>query len=207
VEQDLISKKELLELTGISYGQLYRWKRKNLIPEDWFIRKSTFTGQETFFPRDKILARIDRIKNMKEDLSLDELADMLSPNPAEVTLRLEELRERNIVTELALKLYLEQHGETQVFSFEKLLYLYVLDVALRTGEISLEEGKVLLQTMAEHYAKFRGKSCELMFVRKLGIATCLLAASPSEVYFESGARVVVRLNIPTCIEQLKLKLA
>ncbi|MED2647241.1 DUF4004 family protein, partial [Bacillus thuringiensis] len=68
---DLISKKDLLELTGISYGQLYRWKRKNLIPEDWFVRKSTFTGQETFFPKEKILERIDKIQTMKEDLSLD----------------------------------------------------------------------------------------------------------------------------------------
>ena len=49
MDEELISKKELLELTGISYGQLYRWKRKGLIPEDWFIRKSTYTGQETFF--------------------------------------------------------------------------------------------------------------------------------------------------------------
>lgn len=48
MDPNLISKKELLELTGISYGQLYRWKRKNLIPEDWFIRRATFTGQETF---------------------------------------------------------------------------------------------------------------------------------------------------------------
>jgi len=24
---------------GISYGQLYRWKRKGLIPESWFIRR------------------------------------------------------------------------------------------------------------------------------------------------------------------------
>lgn len=48
MEEDLISKKELLDETGISYGQLYRWKRKQLIPEEWFIRKSTFTGQETF---------------------------------------------------------------------------------------------------------------------------------------------------------------
>ncbi len=68
MENELISKKDLLELTGISYGQLYRWKRKLLIPEDWFIRKSTFTGQETFFPRDKIVSRIDKIKNMKEDV-------------------------------------------------------------------------------------------------------------------------------------------
>ena len=35
--EELISKKELLELMEISYGQLYRWKRKNLIPEEWFI--------------------------------------------------------------------------------------------------------------------------------------------------------------------------
>lgn len=51
MEEDLISKKQLLDLTGISYGQLYRWKRKQLIPEEWFIRKSTFTGQEPFFQR------------------------------------------------------------------------------------------------------------------------------------------------------------
>lgn len=48
MEEELISKKDLLDETGISYGQLYRWKRKQLIPEEWFIRKSTFTGQETF---------------------------------------------------------------------------------------------------------------------------------------------------------------
>ncbi|WP_453595920.1 DUF4004 family protein, partial [Streptomyces sp. NPDC054865] len=48
----------IVTVLSISYGQLYRWKRKNLIPEEWFIRKSTFTGQETFFPREEILKRI-----------------------------------------------------------------------------------------------------------------------------------------------------
>ena len=78
VQDDLISKKELLDLTSISYGQLYRWKRKNLIPEEWFIRKSTFTGQETFFPREDILKRIETIQSMKENLSLDEMAEMFT---------------------------------------------------------------------------------------------------------------------------------
>ena len=68
-----ISKKELLEQTGISYGQLYRWKRKGLIPEAWFVKKSAFTGQETFFPRREILARIEQIKGMKDDLALSDL--------------------------------------------------------------------------------------------------------------------------------------
>ena len=35
----LISKKDLLAETGISYGQLYRWKREQLIPEEWFIKQ------------------------------------------------------------------------------------------------------------------------------------------------------------------------
>ena len=77
MEQDLISKKELLEQYNISYGALYRWKRKGLIPEDWFIKKSTVTGQETFFPRDLVCRRVELIQSQKEDLSLDELASQL----------------------------------------------------------------------------------------------------------------------------------
>ena len=79
MDEDLIAKKDVLEQTGISYGQLYRWKRKGLIPEAWFIRKATVTGQETFFPRDKILTRIEQIRSLKEEQSLDELVQILAP--------------------------------------------------------------------------------------------------------------------------------
>lgn len=34
MEENLITKKELLEITGISYGALYRWKRMKLLPDD-----------------------------------------------------------------------------------------------------------------------------------------------------------------------------
>ena len=55
---ELISKKDLLQETGISYGQLYRWKRERLIPDAWFEKRSSYTGQETFFPRTLILERV-----------------------------------------------------------------------------------------------------------------------------------------------------
>lgn len=79
---ELISKKELLQQTGISYGQLYRWKREKLIPEEWFIKQSSYTGQETFFPRDQILPRIQSILEHKDKYSLTELSRMLSPDTA-----------------------------------------------------------------------------------------------------------------------------
>lgn len=74
MEQELISKKELLQRYGISYGALYRWKRKGLIPEEWFIKKATVTGQETFFPKKLICQRVELIQDQKEDTSLDELS-------------------------------------------------------------------------------------------------------------------------------------
>lgn len=76
--EDLISKREVLERYGISYGALYRWKRLGLIPEEWFIKKSTVTGQETFFNREQICQRVELILDRKENISLEELAEVLA---------------------------------------------------------------------------------------------------------------------------------
>ncbi len=77
-DSHLISKKELLSKYRISYGALYRWKRKGLIPEEWFIKKATSTGQETFFPTALVCERIELILKQKEDILLDELAQKLN---------------------------------------------------------------------------------------------------------------------------------
>lgn len=83
MEEKLISKKNLLEKYNISYGALYRWKRKGLIPDEWFIKKSTVTGQETFFPEKLVCRRIETILNMKDEILLDELAKKLSGDDAD----------------------------------------------------------------------------------------------------------------------------
>ena len=74
MEEKLISKKDLLRRYGISYGALYRWKRMGLIPEEWFIKKATETGQETFFQEDVICERINRIIAARDNSSLQALA-------------------------------------------------------------------------------------------------------------------------------------
>ncbi|MBE6634506.1 MAG: DUF4004 family protein [Ruminococcaceae bacterium] len=81
MDDHLISKKELLERYSISYGALYRWKRMGLIPEEWFLKRSAVTGQETFFPADLICQRIELIQSQKDVLSLEELAQKLKNPP------------------------------------------------------------------------------------------------------------------------------
>jgi DNA-binding transcriptional MerR regulator len=207
MEQNLISKKELLDLTGISYGQLYRWKRKNLIPEEWFIKKSSFTGQETFFPKDKILDRIDKIVNMKEDLSLDDIANAVSPNPIDLTLSKSEVSERNIVSETAFNLYCELFPQTELFTFDKLVSLYIADKLLQSGNISLEEGCLLLEVTGNNYAKTSGRGGNIFIVRKSGVGVCFLIPGESEIFFDSSTKVIARENISTCIEELKSKIS
>lgn len=207
MENELISKKDLLELTGISYGQLYRWKRKSLIPEDWFIKKSTFTGQETFFEKDKILSRIDKIKNMKdEDFSLDDIAEVFSPLLADVLLSKKELIQKEIVSEMALEVYINYHGEIETFSFDRILNIAILEKFLRTGSVGLDEGKIILQNLEDDYKNFNGRDCDIVFIRKFGIATSFLLSVPNEIYLEKTAKLVSKINIPSVIEELKSKI-
>lgn len=206
MSEELISKKDLLELTGISYGQLYRWKRKDLIPEEWFVRKSTFTGQETFFPKEKILERIDKIQTLKENLSLDELAEMFSPTLTDLELNKDELIKRNIVSDEVVHFYLENDGRGTQLDLSRILEVYILEKLLQSGEINLEEGKMILHMLKDNETVIKQKNCEVVIIRKLGISSCLLLINVEEVYFEKGTKVIARLSLLDLMEGIKEKL-
>jgi DNA-binding transcriptional MerR regulator len=200
MSEELISKKDLLELTGISYGQLYRWKRKDLIPEEWFVRKSTFTGQETFFPKEKILDRINKIQDMKENLSLDELAEMFSPNISDLNLTKDELIKRNIVSETVLQFYQENDVRGNDFDLSRVLEVYILEKLLQSGDINLEEGKMVFRVLKDHEEVIKQKSCEIVMLRKLGISSCLLLVNTENFYVETGTKAIARISLLQLME-------
>ena len=222
MENNEISKKDLLDLAGISYGQLYRWKRKNLIPEEWFIKKSTYTGQETFFPREKMLNRIDKIMNMKDDILLDDMAEIFSPKLKEIFLTRDELIERNIISSISLELYEKENNietsqnksctegefssQVKTYTFEKILYLYILEKTLESGEVSIEEVKTVLHILQDNFREFNEKNTDIIIIRKFGVAICLLVLSPNQIRIEKSAKLLMKINIDECIEKLKQKL-
>ena len=110
MEEELISKKELLNKYGISYGALYRWKRMGVIPEDWFLRRSTSTGQETFFYRQQICPRMELILSRSD--SLDRLAQELHPVQEERPVR---------------RLVVEDRCSTRSFRMEELQHVKVTE--------------------------------------------------------------------------------
>jgi len=207
MDTDLISKKELLQLTGISYGQLYRWKRKGLIPEDWFIRKSTFTGQETFFPRDKVIVRIERIQSMKdEDLSLDDIAEAVTPDLTGVSISPQSAVERGIVSAAAVEIFSARRPDVDAMRYGELLSAYVVDQLLKTGDVSLDEAALVLATFEESHDSCQARECDIVLVRKMGVALCMIAPTASDLAFDSAVRLLARINLQEATEALGARL-
>lgn len=145
----VISKKDLLEQTGISYGQLYRWKREGLIPESWFIKKASYTGQETFFPKEKILKRIHAIQQLKDQYSLEELASLLSPEVSNRTFSEEDLEQFEEIDVDVAATFMDAM-EKDSFTFAQILVMMIVSEWRLTMGIRIEELEVMIQSLMKN---------------------------------------------------------
>jgi DNA-binding transcriptional MerR regulator len=219
MNEELISKKEVLDLTGISYGQFYRWKREGLIPESWFIRKSTFTGQETFLPKQKILERIEKIKTMKDAHSLDEIANLLSPEIKDRRFTREELEAMAWVPSEVLAYYETVRKDQGSYSFRELLHLAVIE-HLRRHELAPDEMELALSTLIlSDFGKLQQKEFAWTLVilrkevpgqfvlsrQKPQVSLCLLHSGDCIV--DPQSQTVVKLDLHQVLEEIKPKLA
>lgn len=205
MEETLISKKELLQLTNISYGQLYRWKRKNLIPEEWFIKKSVSTGQETFFPRNEILERIERIIELKDTVSLDELSEIFSPSMEEPIFDSSELITKNIVSDSALQLYKSMMGITADLSDLKVvLMVKILQDHVAPGHITFDEGRMIQVFLNQHFTELtQEKSC-IFLMRHLGLPFVIGAVDKETLLIDEQDRVILEIEVAKELSQIKL---
>ena len=205
MNDEFISKKELLEITKISYGQLYRWKRKSLIPEEWFIKKSSYTGQETFFPKKKIIDRIEKILKLKDDVSLDELANMFSSKINIDDININEIIEKNILCKQTITLYEELYEKNFLYKFKDLIFMTILEEKLSNGQATLDEMKLLIKLMDGNYDKLQKDNGRIYLIRKLGISFCV-GFYGKDIFIDEKSKVVFIVDIKEYIEKLKLKI-
>lgn len=196
---ELISKKELLEITGISYSALYRWKRKRLIPEEWFIHRATYTGQETFFPRDKILPRIARILELKENLTLDDLAETFTENTSASCADSD--AELFISPEALELLRTAGWGGAETIDTFGLAQASVIERMLESGEASREEAVLALRTIWKAGENAKGASVYLY--RKLGVPFCIVGG---ELTADDGAKLVFTVNMSDLSHEAAVRL-
>ena len=191
----LISKKDLLAVMGISYGQLYRWKRQRLIPEEWFIKQSAYTGQETFFPREQILSRIQSILELKDKYSLDELARLLSPGTSDTEFSRGELEDfAEIDQELLGGL-----PKDRKYTYSELGFLSALSALPLSGK----ERAVLAQKGLDYRGIRVARAC---VVFSAGGEDCLaFSDAAGGIAFDRSVRVLGTLPLDEEAARLKMK--
>lgn len=203
MHEELISKKDLLIQTGISYGQLYRWKRKNIIPEEWFIKKSVSTGQETFFPKDKILERINKILELKDELSLDELANRFSNNNIDnVSLFRSYIVKENIVNTSILEMFENVMGEYDVYDENKLFSLFLYEDLINSGILNINEINNIVLESNDVFAKIEPNN-KLLIKRKLGVCFYYMIDKDEELFSDKEAKTIYEISLYKIINKIK----
>lgn len=203
-KQMLISKKDLLKQTGISYGQLYRWKRERLIPEEWFVKQPSFTGQETFFPKTKILNRIKAIQELKDKYSLEEIAKILSPEVAERNFTTDDLK---IIEEIDNKLipaFVKGFGK-DTFSYIEVLIMVALSSLERELSVELAQMISLVEGIKGYCEKIKSTGYILVLFDRLSDYYATLYGEQAEVFFDSRFNVVKEIRLDDLSNQIKMK--
>ena len=204
--EELISKKELLDLTNISYGQLYRWKRMNIIPESWFIKKSSPTGQETFFRRDKILERIQLILSMKDGTSLEEIAALFNKEEGETIFDIELIMAKEIVSPATKEIFNSLYGDINEVEKKELIILAVIEKYLLKSMITLDEIKMLGTMLSEAFDKLYKEESKLLLFRKFGISFIVGCHNQDEVIVDSSAVKIIEMDLIKEVSEMSVKL-
>ena len=200
----LISKKELLNETGISYGQLYRWKREGLIPEEWFIKQPSFTGQETVFPRTKILARIRAIQELKDKYSLEELAKILSPEVAERYFTVEDLKIIEEIKDNLIPAFVQAFQKNS-FSFIEILIMIALSEFKEQSDISRGQIMDIIEGLKGYLPKMKSTGYILILFDRQKDYYATIYEEQAQVHIDSRLRIVKEIHINDLSNSLKLK--
>ncbi len=180
---DWISKRELLKEAGISYGQLYRWKRQGLLPEEWFVKRAVPSGQETFLPRAQALARIARILELKQKHSFDGISALLDERPQHTGFSSAELLEIGIDAGILRRL------DEDSFSFGMATYLYLLNRAVDEDGLPVYLAAGLARSGTETAENCTGHTLVTLF-RGSGGYHCVMSFGDKPPIFDASVNIL-----------------
>jgi hypothetical protein len=204
-DQELLSKKDLLALTGISYGQLYRWKRQNLIPESWFIKQSSFTGQETFFPKEKVLKRVDAILKLKDQYSLEKLAEVFTPELTNKAFQVSSIQQVEELDPKILNLFIKLWSKEN-FTFRELLFVYALSEISRSLNLGESWLVTSVTTVKCWLSQVNSSDYRLLVCQTKQQQYCILLPEDSTFYLDSNSEILANLKLNELANDLRSKL-
>jgi DNA-binding transcriptional MerR regulator len=203
-DKELITKKELLIETGISYGQLYRWKREGVIPDEWFIKRSSFTGQETYFKRQQILERIEIVKELRSKYSLEDLSKILSPDISEKIFLIDELKKIDEISSSILDNIKEVYGKRD-FSMKEIVVFICISKLQRECALDTKQTSNILSDIKSCIADINNLDFKMIIVKLSDRLGTILYSYDKEIVISSELSILASYNLKEISEAIILK--
>lgn len=202
--EDQISKKELLRQTGISYGQLYRWKREKLIPEEWFKKQASSTGQETYFPKEAVLKRVERIKAWKDQYSLEEMAAMLSPEYVDRLFSEEDLEQFSEI-DIDIAASFMDFWEKDEFTYREIIAMVMLSKIKQELSLSQAACENLIESLMASFQNLHSLAYLCVIFGYEEQYLYALYPVDQEVFFDMRLQRVCEISMQEISNQMKEK--
>ena len=203
-DKELITKKELLIETGISYGQLYRWKREGVIPDEWFIKRSSFTGQETYFKRKQILERIEIVKELRSKHSLEDLAKILSPDISEKIFLIDELKKIDEISS-GILVSIKEVYDKKDFSLKEIVVFICVSKLQSECSLDVKQTSDILSDIKSCIADINNLDFKMIILKLSDRLGTILYSSDKEIVISSELSILASYNLKEISEAIILK--
>ena len=203
-DKELITKKELLIETGISYGQLYRWKREGVIPDEWFIKRSSFTGQETYFKRQQILERIEIVKELRSKHSLEDLAKILSPDISEKIFLIDELKKIDEISS-GILVSIKEVYDKKDFSLKEIVVFICVSKLQSECSLDVKQTSDILSDIKSCIADINNLDFKMIIVKLSDRLGTILYSYDKEIVISSELSILASYNLKEISEAIILK--
>lgn len=169
------------------------------------MKQSAFTGQETFFPREKMLKRVEAIQALKDDLSLEEIAKLLSPELSDRLFQNEDLTAIDELDKSVVESFNKQLGKNTFTYFEVLLMQAFSIFKNESEELPESELNSMILSVKDWFRHISGTSYTLVFLEKGGCMYVMIHQLQAQVLMDARFKVLRSFQLDELSDDIKMK--
>ena len=155
---------------------------------------------------DKILARIDRIKELKNELTVEQMQELFSANVKSFKIPLKDFKDLEIVSKLSITAFCANYPGKELLDFNDVFGMYVVDHLMKLNGFYLEDAKQVLRLLCKYLSVEASKDYQLLLLRKMGVPMTVLVHGEEEILLEDNTEIIACANLVEFEEALKDRL-
>lgn len=147
------------------------------------------------------IERINKIIEMKDEASLDDLAYIFSNNIKDIKITRDYLT--NILSKEIITRYEEIIDTKDIYEENNIFSLFIYNKLINLGSLNISEIKEITILANRDYEKIDNRDYELIIKRKYGVCYYYMVVDNIDMFNDDSSINLAKININKVIEEIK----